>query len=501
MDSSSLIRPRFYIFIHIFFLSLWIILCLLKYFSFHTSFFDLGVFDHNLYAISHFGDYKWLFLGHFQPSLLFYAAIYKIAPYPIVLLILQAIFITLGGIILDKIVKQTNQTQNLKLPRSLVILSYYLYFGVWYNVVFDFHTDHLAIPIMFTIFYVLQADKVIFLKKWVILPILIVILCLIKEPFILSASAFGIYFIIKYKKFLLGAIITISSVLFFYTVTHKLMPAYSSGLRGALDASAFSYMGNSLQEIFFYLLTHFLDIIEDIFVNYHKFVYFISLFGPFAFCCFLSPLELIPALPILTISFVSRLPNYYSVMSHYSAGVIAPLTIAFFYSLPRLYKLLSKIRMSKRAINCLLLMCMLLFHILVSPSPISLTFWVRKCVWPYYHTAYFPSGRDIEIWRAIKNYIPHDVNIKVSYQNFVNCGHLAQRKKIFVYPQGLDKTDYVVIDLKRPYFSGICENNEYDKILQQNHWETFKKMQSDDKWMVVYSNKDGFYIFKRKTKI
>jgi hypothetical protein len=63
-----------------------------------------------------------------------------------------------------------------------------------------------------------------------------------------------------------------------------------------------------------------------------------------------------------------------------------------------------------------------------------------------------------DIWRAIKNYIPQDVNIKVTYQNFVNCGYLAQRKEIFVYPQGLDKADYIVTDVKRPYFSGSLEN-------------------------------------------
>jgi hypothetical protein len=140
-------------------------------------------------------------------------------------------------------------------------------------------------------------------------------------------------------------------------------------------------------------------------------------------------------------------------------------------------------------------------HMMISPSPISRLFWSDK-VWSYSWRAYIPTERNAMMKTAILQYIPADANVSVSTQNTVNWHHLALRKVYMPFPFGVDTprsavdysnrdllgllrfasigevapvitynryADYVVLDLKRPWFIidkgcdwlyGACRNDE-----------------------------------------
>jgi len=91
---------------------------------------------------------------------------------------------------------------------------------------------------MFAIFYGLQNHKSIILITGLILS-----LCLIKEPFILTAAAFGIYLIFKYRRPFLGGVLFILCLFLFYLVTFKVIPKF--GGMSYLSSWAFSYLGKT----------------------------------------------------------------------------------------------------------------------------------------------------------------------------------------------------------------------------------------------------------------
>lgn len=139
------------------------------------------------------------------------------------------------------------------------------------------------------------------------------------------------------------------------------------------------------------------------------------------------------------------------------------------------------------------------------------------------------------IKKSIQTHIPSDLNIAVSAQNTLNWGYLAHRKYYFIFPFGVlqphsvlkdsDRSlagfwkfittgemttakteeiwaDYVVLDLKRPWFigdkgcpweNGQCKNNgefssRFLALVQQT------KARFD-----TVFEQNGFYILKRKT--
>ena len=51
---------------------------LLKYYTLNTSFYDLGVFDHNIFLSITYDNWYWFIKSHFSPILFFYSYLYEI---------------------------------------------------------------------------------------------------------------------------------------------------------------------------------------------------------------------------------------------------------------------------------------------------------------------------------------------------------------------------------------------------------------------------------------
>lgn len=181
------------------------------------------------------------------------------------------------------------------------------------------------------------------------------------------------------------------------------------------------------------------------------------------------------------------------------------------------------------------LLWILIAHILFSPSPVSRLFWSEK-VPAYNWRAYIPTERDEILKAAILRIIPANPDITVATQNSVNWSYLAQRDIYLSFPLGIKTAhneidlsgrniyefwsfikyghlssgnirkvyaDYVVIDLKRPYFVvdqgcewlyGECRNKEIEKSFF--NWIAYTRKEYD----VVYEQ-DSFMIFKRRSEI
>jgi len=442
-------------------------LSILKYFSLHSTFFDLGIFENVVWRIAFNGDYYLISFGHFQPILLFYSLAYKIFPSPITLLLLQTITIGIGSYPLYKISKKYLKG-NLPL---LVILAYFLYPGVEYGNLFDFHTDHLFMTLMLFGFYFLEENKIKGL-------IIVSILCLfIKEPLILSLFMFGFYIVIKRRYYKSGIFIIILSAVVFISATYLFIPYFTKGT--SYYNIAFSKLGTSIPDILKNIILNPKLLITEFFSDWKKQLFIFSIFAPVMFIALLSPLELLPVLPVTFIGIITQIPNYYMVRSHYFASIVPGLFIAFIYGLKKLQKV--------KKLPFYLIIWIIVINMILSPSPISLTFW-SKTNFSYSRNAYIITKRDKMIKEALRKYIPSDAEVVVSTQNSLNYSLLAQRRWYLPFPEAMERADFVVIDLKKPLTVG-------DKVDEQKFTKLFKEI---IKTRDIIFRDDEFYIFGKK---
>lgn len=536
---------------------------LAKIFSLHSSFFDLGIFESVAYRMASSHDLQLSFAaGHTHGFYPLYGWLYGMFPpsvAPYFLVGSQALFLALPGFYF------------FRRFGVFAAFAYVAYYPVWVNALFDFHFDHLVIPLML-VFYVALLDRRI---GWAVLGA--TLLMLVKETFALETVACGVLLLWASmhsksvwqedigrsckRKLLVGALwlIVVGSG-YFFLATHYLIPYYGfSDGQGFHGGTAFGWLGNSLTEMASTIVTQPQAVIHDIITTLGKLKYLGVVFGLLAFIPLLRPIFLIPALPMLAIAMLSQVSDHYDYNSHYMAGVIMPVMAAFVLGLPKaeniwmglygkfarpiscpaspssaLVMALPEERLAswRRFFYLVLGTWVLAGHMLLSPSPISRLFWSDK-VWTYSWRAYVPAKRDAMIKMAIERYIPGDPKVSVATQNTVNWGHLAHREVYLYFPLGIAEpyklmgerhqtwdgflsflrtgykpknisrdryADYVVLDLKRPYFLadrgclwlyGACTDKKMEKNFLS--WVAYTQSIYD-----TIFEQDGFMILRRR---
>ena len=480
-------------------------MAVMRYYALRSGYFDLGVFENNIANIAFNFELSRAFFVHSQPLLLLYAFIYRLAPSPVTLVVAQSLMLASPVIILSRY----KDFLCGDFPLAIVQYIYMLSPFVWYNALFDFHLDHIVIPLGFAFFaFCMQG-------KWGRAFVCSLLFALIKEPFALVTVFCGVYLALGYRRFSMGALVVLFGAAYFLLMIKVVIPYFTPGLDVGIAQGAFTWMGEGIVAIFLFLLTHPLEVAMDILGNHGKVLYLLSLFGSLSFLPLLGGTTLLPAFPILAISLLSRWAGYYGIGHHYTAGLIAPLTVAFVRSAAIVMRLSERIGLSRRCVKAGVVVVMLAANILISPSPISRLFWSNK-IWRYGYMAYLPDTRSRMITEAVKKYVPSDPNVAVSTQNNINMSYLVKRKVCLPYPEAVLKphllpdwdhpgvmkpvsADYVILDLKRPLFLedkgcdwqyGECRDKKMVTRFMETVAETRKVFSS------VYEN-DGFMILER----
>ena len=487
------------------------ILSILKYESLHSSYYDLGFYESLIINFIRNKSWVYLFNTHANLFVPFYSLFYGFVPTPCTLLVIQSFSIAFSGYFLSKIfLLKTN------LSKYWFLIIFSLYSPVWYSCLIGFHFEHLSV-LFLSFFYFIFEKK--FKSKRFLIFIISLSICMVKEVYALSVIMIGIYVALKHKWYLFGTFISLFALLYFILVTQVLIPFYSFGNDPIFVwNNAFKYLGTSIIDISKNLILHPEVIIIEFFSDYKKLQYLVFLFAPLLFLPFISPLELLPILPIILISILSHNQNHYSIINQYATSAIAPIFIGFITSINKTETIYHRIFNNSKTklivtdfkfiLIAIVIFSSVLFNIIISPSPISRLFWTKK-IWNLHFSSYIPSLRDLEIKKAIEHYIPKDPTVIVTTQNSLNHSILANRKYYFSFPEGAinpAKTltgqkvsaDYLLIDRKRPlyikdkgcdYIYSECKNtsiiNEFNKLLED----------AQKKYKIIYSV-DDFQILK-----
>ena len=495
-------------------------MAVVKYYTLHTAYLDLGIFQYNLANIS---TSQWwrAFGGHAQPFLLPWAFLYQSLPEslaPAIILILQAAILALPVVVLGRVYGR------------ITALAYCLYFPVWYNALFDFHVDHMATAFLFAFFFLEKANHI---RAAVGMALL---LALVKENYTVQAIFCGLYLVLFRKKYLAGCVLILCATAYLGLVIQYLIPYIRmEGIEKIYEnmpvSSAFGWLGANLVEGVWFVLTQPHLVFAEIVTDSGKLHYLLYTLGALGFVSLLRPRYIFVAIPVFGPSLLSQEPNHSGFMNHYTAGLIAPLVMGFSEGLPDAKRLWKKVGLNINAFLPVLIAGLVVCHILSSPSPIGRKFWL-PLGWHYHFTAYEHTDREIMIKNAISHHIPSDKNLMVSTQNSLNWGPLAHRNAYNAFPNGVawphltiedsDRTisglaefiktgknklakakvhwaDYIVIDLKRPWYIVDQDCDWYEgKCRDQGFVEKFMSFieQIRKSHAVIFEN-DGFMIFKR----
>jgi uncharacterized membrane protein len=166
-------------------------LTLVKYYTFHVTGWDLGVFSQSFYTTVNFGslfsnnlEFGSHFHVHFQPILFLILPFYAVSQSPPTLLVIQASAVALGAIPLYYLARQELDNRRHALAFAVLYLLYAPLYGAAF---FDFHPEAFTPLLCFTTLYFFKKGK------WPAYFTFLMLLLCVKEDIALVAVAIGAY--------------------------------------------------------------------------------------------------------------------------------------------------------------------------------------------------------------------------------------------------------------------------------------------------------------------
>ncbi len=295
----------------------WCLLLFYKYAHFGYNDWDLAFFTQacwqllhgsqftSLAGINYFGDHSYFIT-------LFILPFFALFPHPLTLVLLKLTAYLVAAYLFYKIAAET-----LGQTTALILMVLYIVFPAnIFSVLYEFNVEGLAPPFLFWMFMSFQK------QQWRSFFMASVLLMLIKENMALIVCAYGLYGIFNKKcpspvawlTLILGAVT-------FYILVADVVP-YFRHLPYHPFIVRYEYLGHSLREIIFNLLTQPSKVMNMIFTGLNA-GYIKSLFGPLLLPVLFGWPLLFPVLPVLLQHMLADNPSEHTIYYHYGS-TIAP---------------------------------------------------------------------------------------------------------------------------------------------------------------------------------
>lgn len=448
-------------------------LAVLKHASFHSTAFDLGLYDQSVWGYSQgrtvfntvrgafpFGD-------HVAPILFLLAPLYWIFSSPIMLIVAQTVLLALGAIPVYWLAKQ-------KLGKKFgtaFALMYLIYPSLQYINLFDFHPDALMIPFFLFAFYFLQKNE--YGKGSLFL--LLAGICKEYAPLLISMMGLYLFFMKKNKK--IGIITFFIGLLWFFINIKFITPFYRPEGFAYLDT--YGHLGSTIPEIVVTGITNPLLVASSV-ATLGKFIYLILLFLPVLPA--LLSIEFLIALPGFSIILLNLRTGYSAIIYQHNSMLIPFLFISAIYGVRRILK--SRLLKPRTALSLILALSFLSYFVY---GPFTVLYRI-----PNFNT----NTPHVKAGYEALDLIPQDASVSAS--SWV-VPHLSHRNEIYMFPNpfhevaslsktATDSTDYVLLDVSRKdpmiseedfdnYKQEISSNENYENIFEEQGWLLLKKLE------------------------
>lgn len=459
------------------YLFLFLSLSLLRHFSLHSTYLDLGLESQVIYNSAHgrffetsFGEKGQLisaFSFHVSPISLLFVPIYLIFPDPVILLISQTLFLALGALPVFYLALHLIRSRFLALS---FLVSYLLYPALEYSNLSDFHPQTLATPLLLFSLYFL------FRKRWRPFYLFVLLSLAVKENVSLVIFLLSLFMIFRLKIRLPGLIVLLGSLAWFVFAVFVILPTFSGNSQAAF--SRYQYLGGSIPEIFQNVVLHPAQTLRILLVR-PKLIYLIHLAASVGFLPLAGLPMLFPSLGEFFVNLFSSYNPQWQVKFHYTAAITAFVFPSAIFGAVWLQKRFGhSVANLEKKLGVYLLSISLLWNILHSPSPLNFKFDPS----PYVVSA--EAREKLMILRTLPE------SASVSAMNNLGA-HLSNRRFIYRFPINYSKADYVVVDPGLP--SRSFDLSQIDPGTFAGYLEELKK---DRNYKVKY-NLSHLLVFER----
>lgn len=438
----------------------------LRYIHFYTGRFDLGNMDQtvwntingNLFSLTDPNGTAEIsrLAVHADFILVLLSPLYLIWSDPRMLLLVQTLVLSLGGIFVFLIAKKVLKNKTISLAFAI---AFYLNPLVQFTNLYDFHAVTLATTFLLAAFYFILE------KKWLFVLFFLFLAGITKEQVWATNALLGLYIIFISKEKIIGGLVTfLSSFMFIFLFWFAIPNAALENQHFAL--SFFDKYGTSPHEIIKNIILNPIEVLKDM-LTPDKQKYLQQLFRPLGYLSILGLPILIFALPDLAINLLSSFTPMHQIWYQYTSTITPFIFIAGIFGVKYLIKFFPNIKHWYVTIFILIFA----FHTASTYGPLWFSddkndAWYKK---------------PLENRNEINNYLETiPLEAKVSASNTVGS-HMSQRREIYVIPMGIENSDFVIFLLRKKHgkefeaFEKILKNDEYELHFENGDFYSFKR--------------------------
>lgn len=449
---------------------LYSLISLVNHYFFRTYALDLGAYTNALYDYTHF---QWndstvfkqvkenLLADHFDLYLLIFAPLSLIFK-TYTLLIVQIASLLLGGFGVYKYFSLSKRTERVALPAAIY---FYLFFGIYSAISFDYHSNVVAAAIVPWFFYFFKR------KGYLASGIILLLLLVSKENVSLWVAFICLGLLFEYRKdrksvyYLLFFFVI--SVTYFVLITNAVMPAISNA--GKYPHLRYSYFGKSSTDVLQYLITHPIDSIKVLFINhtgeplgdYVKLQLHLLLLASGLYLLFLRPYYILMLVPIYFQKLYHDSWGFWGTEVQYSIE-FAPIFAIGIFSVIADWK-----SEKLKKIFTILVIAGALFSTIRVMDYQSI--WTDKGRIRFYQSHHYKRSYDVNVVYEQLNKIPDDAIVSAQ-SPFLP--HLSLRDNIYQFPMVKD-AEYIVYSFQDGTYPLRMEDfrKEIDKVRNLGEWE------------------------------
>src|SRR5438309_2807968 len=372
----------------------------------------------------------------------------RLHPDPATLLVMQSIVLALGAVPAYCLGRRVWAKPSAGAVTAGV---YLLYPPLQFANLFDFHADTFATPILLAAFASIFAGKTGWALVWAGL------LMLVKEDMALVSLTFGLYVAAVHRRpsglGLAAAAVTVFALLIWVVIPSWTQTPYFS------VHNRWRYLGNTPWELIASPVLH-PDVFFGTILQPERLGYLAMLVVPLAGLPLLAPEILAVGLPPLVSNLLSNIEMQYTIRGHYTAALTPILIAAAVVGSRRAATWAQERGWRPSAVLAAMAATSVIASVTFSPLPWSQDPFARKQFW---------DVNPRPAVTAIAARIPSDAS--VSAANHIGA-HLALRNAIYPFPVGVDRADYVIVDVSGLDYIGSSPDPEAFRPLLRRLVET-----------------------------
>ena len=351
---------------------------------------------------------------HLSPIVYLFVPFFWLVPGPGILLIGQSVALALGAVAVFGIARLRLGDER---PAAAFAALYLTNPSLQGINVRDFHAAALAIPLMLGAIFFAETER-----RWLSgAAVLLVLAC--REDAALAALGLGAWLVLGRRRFVWGGLVALGALAVLAADVYWIIPHFRDQPYSHL--ARYSRFGASLGGIVGGILLHPLDALMSL-LTPRRLIYAFGMLAPLGFLPVLGGWDLVGAVPALAQNLLSSDPILYNYRTQYQAFVLPFVVLAAIGGYGRLARR-NPGRLPRAVLVAAIVASLALGSGMV--NDLAATRW-----WP---TAERRAAH------ALLVRVPPEASVSAQ-ERYVP--HLSLRRRVFVFPFGLDRSDYVVLN-------------------------------------------------------